>query len=129
MIVTVLGMFTDCKAVHPEKALKPIVVILDGIAIVCNAVQLLKVKVPIDLTPWTIVTEFKAVQPEKTALPMLVIDAGKDIFIIPVQFVKALSARVVSDDGKVIALRFTQALNALISIVVVVLEKTNDCNE
>ena len=74
MLVTLSGIVTVVKPVHPENAEDPTLVTLEGIVIEVKTLQYANAYLSMLVTLSGIVTEVKPLQPENAYSPMLVPD-------------------------------------------------------
>ena len=130
MVVTLSGIFISFRALQPEKAAFPILVIPLEIVTFFRDEQPEKTEPSMLVTPPGIVTSVKPVQPEKAFIPMLVTVPEIEIFVRPVQPKKAPPRMVVTPIGtteflqpkikvllfvSIIALQFLRLSNTVLS--------------
>ena len=65
MLVTLLGIVTEVRPMHPKKALPPMPVTFSGIVIVVKEMHLSKAQAPMVVTLLGMITELSLLQHEK----------------------------------------------------------------
>ena len=120
IIVTPDGTTIAPKLLQFSNALLPMLLMEEEIATLVNAEQPLKVLFGMELTAACMLTEDSLVQPENTPVPSEETLPGTVTAVNPVQFAKALSPILVTDEGIDTAVIFDFPENAPDAIAVAV---------